>query len=109
MNRFARRSLLNALGLLAAVVFAFPVYWMVISAFKDRNDIQTYETVFLPVPTLDNFARAVNAPHFMEYLGNSLFVTFATLALALEDDGTISVLAEGEALLSRAGVTPVSA
>lgn len=83
MNRIARRGLVNLVGLAVALLFAFPVYWMVISAFKDRNDIQTYVPVFLPVPTLDNFVRAINAPHFTEYLGNSVFVTVSTLALAL--------------------------
>ncbi len=83
MNRTARRWVLNAIGVLAAIAFAFPVYWMVVSAFKTTNDIQTYVPIFLPVPTLDNFTRAINAPHFTEYLGNSVFVTFATLGLAL--------------------------
>ncbi len=83
MNRIVRRGLVNLVGLAVAFLFAFPVYWMVISAFKNRNDIQTYTPVFFPVPTLDNFVRAINAPHFTEYLGNSIFVTLATLALAL--------------------------
>lgn len=83
MNRIVRRSLLNTVGLVAAFLFAFPVYWMAISAFKNRYDIQAYTPVFFPMPTLDNFVHAIDAPHFTEYLGNSIFVTFSTLCLSL--------------------------
>ncbi len=83
MNRRARAIGINVVGGLVALVFVFPVYWMAISAFKDRNDIQTYTPVFLPIPTLDNFAHALDAPHFTEYLGNSIGVTAVTLVLAL--------------------------
>ncbi len=83
MNRRARAAAVNATGVFVALLFVFPVYWMAISAFKDRNDIQTYTPVFLPVPTLDNFVHALQAERFTEYLGNSIVVTGSTLLLAL--------------------------
>ena len=60
--RPALRVTANTVGVLAFLVAAFPVYWMVNSSFLDRNEIRN------PVPTwvpfggdLDNF-RTVFAP-----------------------------------------------
>jgi N,N'-diacetylchitobiose transport system permease protein len=66
------------------VAFAFPVYWMASTAFKQPGDIQTYVPKFVPwPPTLDNFATAVTRPHFPDYLRNSLVISVSTVLLAL--------------------------
>ena len=83
MSRGPRRTMLNVVGIAAALVFAFPVYWMVDTAFKGPDQIQTYVPVFIPTPTLDNFTKAIGQPHFTEFLRNSVLVTFATVGLAL--------------------------
>jgi N,N'-diacetylchitobiose transport system permease protein len=75
VSRRARTFALNAIALVAAVVFAFPVYWMVNTAFKRAEDIQTYVPVFIPVPTLDNFVKAVSQDHFTDFPRNSLVIT----------------------------------
>jgi N,N'-diacetylchitobiose transport system permease protein len=82
-SRRSSRISLGAIGLVATVLFAFPVYWMVNTAFKGPDEIQTYVPVFIPTPTLDNFVKAVNQPHFTDFLRNSLLVTFTTVALAI--------------------------
>ena len=79
-----RRVAVNAIGLLTIVAFAFPVYWMISSAFKQPGDIQTYVPKFLPLPpTLDNFTTAVTRPYFPDYLRNSLVISISTVVLAL--------------------------
>ncbi len=83
MNRRARSIVLNSTGLVVAFFFAFPVYWMFITAFKSAGDIQSYTPVFFPIPTLDNLAKAIDQPHFADYLRNSLVVTLVTLLLSL--------------------------
>ncbi len=83
MNRRARSIFLNSTGLVVAFLFAFPVYWMFITAFKSAGDIQSYTPVFFPIPTLDNLAKAIDQPHFADYLRNSLVVTLVTLLLSL--------------------------
>jgi N,N'-diacetylchitobiose transport system permease protein len=83
MSRRARSRLFDAIAVVAALLFAFPVYWMVITAFKSAGDMQTYVPVFFPAPTLDNFAKAVSQEHFTDFLRNSLVVTGVTLVLAL--------------------------
>jgi N,N'-diacetylchitobiose transport system permease protein len=83
VSRRAWSALLNTGGLIAALLFVFPVYWMVNTAFKPADQIQTYVPVFLPNPTLDNFVRAVSQPHFTDFLRNSLLITFSTVGLAI--------------------------
>ena len=83
-RRLARRIGLDTLGLAVVAFFAFPVYWMVITAVKPAIDVQTNPPQFLPVrPTLANFATALGRPFFWTYLRNSLLVTLAAVALAV--------------------------
>lgn len=84
MSRHASRIVINGIGLLAAAFFAFPVYWMVNSAFKPADQLQTYVPVFIPSPpTLDNFVTAINQPHFLDYVRNSVVISASTVLLAL--------------------------
>jgi N,N'-diacetylchitobiose transport system permease protein len=82
--RRLRRIAVNAIGLVTIIAFAFPVYWMASTAFKQPGDIQTYVPKFVPFPpTLDNFTTAVTRPHFPDYLRNSLVISISTVVLAL--------------------------
>jgi len=55
-RRTVARVATNLLGVVVIVVMAFPVYWMVISAFKPGKDLLTYTPQFFPTsPTLANF------------------------------------------------------
>jgi N,N'-diacetylchitobiose transport system permease protein len=82
--RTVRRVTLNAIGVATIVAFAFPVYWMASTAFKQPGDIQTYVPKFVPwPPTLDNFVTAVTRPHFLDFLRNSLVISLTTVFLAL--------------------------
>jgi N,N'-diacetylchitobiose transport system permease protein len=83
VSRRTRRFAINAIGLLAAAFFAFPVYWMINTAFKRPDQFQTYVPVFIPSPTLDNFAHALNQPHFLDFVRNSALVSLSTVLLAL--------------------------
>jgi N,N'-diacetylchitobiose transport system permease protein len=83
VSRRTRRIALNGLGLLVSIFFVFPVYWMVNTAFKSQEQFQTYTPVFIPSFTLDNFVKALNQPHFLDYVRNSVFVSVSTVILAL--------------------------
>jgi len=79
-----RRVGVNLIGIVAIILFAFPVYWMASTAFKQPGDVQTYVPKFLPIPpTLDNFVTAVTRPHFPDFLRNSVIVSVTTVLLAL--------------------------
>jgi len=79
----SRRVGANAFGVLLILAFGFPVYWMVITAFKPTIDITSYTPKFVPTrPTLSHFDDAISKPGFTTYLRNSLVVAISTVALA---------------------------
>nr|WP_245703603.1 carbohydrate ABC transporter permease [Streptomyces lushanensis] len=79
-----RRLPLHAAALLVFVLSVFPVYWMVLTAFKPTQDIQSQTPLFLPTSvTLDHFTKAVQADGFWLFWRNSLAVTASCVLLAL--------------------------
>jgi N,N'-diacetylchitobiose transport system permease protein len=74
----------NLLAAVVFLVFAFPVYWMLSTAFKPARYILDYTPRFLPHPfTVQHFIDAVSKPHFLDYVRNSLFVTLSAVLLSL--------------------------
>lgn len=73
---------LVALGVFA--VFAFPVYWMVLTSFRRGVDIQQPTPEFVPSPgTLQNYRKVFDRDFFWTAIKNSLTVTLCVLVLAL--------------------------
>jgi N,N'-diacetylchitobiose transport system permease protein len=82
--RRLRRAGWNALGLLVLVVMAFPVYWMVTTAFKPDDQIYGLTPTWLPLePTLQHFRDAMARPFFWDTVRNSLIVVTVTVVLSL--------------------------
>jgi N,N'-diacetylchitobiose transport system permease protein len=74
----------NIVGLLVFVVMVFPVYWMIATAFKSDNQINSYNPTWFPTQlTLQHFRSAVDTPGFWSDVGNSLIVVLATVVIAL--------------------------
>ena len=83
-RKVAQRVALNLTGLLVFVVMAFPVYWMVSTAFKPGIDVLSYEPQWIPErPTLANFRDAVGRPHFWDNVRNSLIVVSSVVLASL--------------------------
>jgi N,N'-diacetylchitobiose transport system permease protein len=83
-RRRVRKAGWNLLGLFVLVVMAFPVYWMVATAFKPGRDALSYTPQWIPLhPTLDNFSEAINRPHFWDSVKNSLIIVTVVVALSL--------------------------
>ncbi|MFE6869135.1 carbohydrate ABC transporter permease [Kitasatospora sp. NPDC057692] len=84
-----RRSLIgrawpNVVAVVLFVFFAFPVYWMISTAFKPTKDIASSTPVFIPFDaTLDHFKTAVNVPKFWTYTANSFIVTVLAVVMSL--------------------------
>jgi N,N'-diacetylchitobiose transport system permease protein len=79
-----RRGGLNALGVLVAAIALFPVYWMVLTSFRRRVEIQSPDPSFLPIPgTLNNYRRVFERDYFWTAMKNSLIVTGITVLVAL--------------------------
>ncbi|MGI5121422.1 carbohydrate ABC transporter permease [Marinactinospora thermotolerans] len=70
-------------ALLVAVVVAFPLYWMVLSALRPRAELEAGDaTPFTLSPSLDSFERVVLVDGFGRYLVNSLLVAGAVVVLS---------------------------
>jgi N,N'-diacetylchitobiose transport system permease protein len=66
------------------VLVAFPVYWMVATAFKPGPEVLSYEPVWLPRdPTLASFRDAISRPYFWSGVRNSLIVVVSVVAVSL--------------------------
>lgn len=84
MNRLLQRGWPTVAALVTIVAFAFPVYWMLVTALKPTLYVQTNPPRFLPLPfTLEHFRTAVTRPGFTGYLRNSLIVTLCAVLGAL--------------------------
>jgi N,N'-diacetylchitobiose transport system permease protein len=74
----------NALGLLVFGVIAFPVFWMISTAFKPGVDIISYTPTWIPLhPTLLHFHDAIHTPYFWTDAKNSLIIVGVVVALSL--------------------------
>jgi N,N'-diacetylchitobiose transport system permease protein len=77
-----RRWLWNAVAGAVIVMIAFPVYWMVVTSFRDNSDIRSAPQ-FLPIGTLENYRSVFERENFWSSFGNSIQVTLLTVAFAL--------------------------
>ncbi len=78
------RVLLTVLALVLSAVWAFPVYWMINSAFLSNVTLQSTNPTFLPFGgSIDNFRVVVAEPAFAQALGISLVVTVTTVIAAI--------------------------
>lgn len=78
------RWLLGALAVVVSMVWVFPIYWMISSAFLPTNRLQTPTPTFFPVDgTMANFRRVFADPSFFASFRISLAVTGLTLVAAI--------------------------
>lgn len=79
-----RRLPLTVSALFVCLIAVFPVYWMVLTAFKPTKDIQAPTPTFWPTTvSFDHFATAVRASGFWLFWRNSLVVSLGGVLLAL--------------------------
>jgi N,N'-diacetylchitobiose transport system permease protein len=75
---------LGAVGVLAAIFFGFPTYWLITTSFKTPGEVLSPKYDLIPTSaTLENFVSAFTKPGFPTYLANSLIVTLGSVAIAL--------------------------
>ncbi|HEY2058973.1 carbohydrate ABC transporter permease [Amycolatopsis sp. NBC_01480] len=79
-----QRVMLSVIGILVALVFFFPTYWMFTTSLKTPGDVLSPKYDLIPTSaTLSNFASALTKPGFVTYLSNSLIVTLGAVIAAL--------------------------
>src|SRR5690606_29684969 len=83
VRRFVRRPgrlAAETAALLTAAVVAFPLYWMVLGAFKPAGEIESTEPrPWTLAPTLDSFRRVFGQEDFGRYFLNSVVVAVAVV------------------------------
>jgi N,N'-diacetylchitobiose transport system permease protein len=82
--RRLHRAAWNLVGLLVLAVMVFPVYWMVSTAFKPDDEINSLTPTWFSLdPTLDHFRDATARPFFWVNVRNSVIVVSVTVVLSL--------------------------
>ncbi len=83
-RRRANRVAWNLVGLIILVIMVFPVYWMIATAFKPDDEINSLTpTWFSLEPTLKHFRDAMNRPFFWENVKNSVVIVLVTVGLSM--------------------------
>jgi N,N'-diacetylchitobiose transport system permease protein len=84
MNRALTRPLLNVAAIALALVWVFPVYWMLNSAFLPNRTLQSFEPTFFPVGgSWRNFTSAMADGSFMGALTMSISITLIVVSCCL--------------------------
>jgi sorbitol/mannitol transport system permease protein len=73
---------LSALTWVLAILFVFPLIWMILTSFKQEADAYTDPPRLFFKPTLEQFAGVVDRG-FLPYLANSAFVTVLVTLVVL--------------------------
>ena len=82
-RRRVRRMGWNAVGLAVFVIVVFPVFWMISTAFKPDDQINSATPKFVTGrPTLSHFTEAIHRPYFWANVKNSLIIVLVTVALS---------------------------
>lgn len=69
---------------LSSIIILFPVYWIVISSFKTKDEILTYPPKLFPEHlTIRNYITAFQEYNISIYLKNSLVITIFTVLLSI--------------------------
>jgi N,N'-diacetylchitobiose transport system permease protein len=84
-SRRRRRStaLWNLVGVLVFIALVFPVYWMLSTAFKPADEINSLTPTWLSLhPTLQHFRDAIHRPFFWDDVKNSLVIVGVSVGLS---------------------------
>ncbi|MCU1527063.1 MAG: sugar transporter permease, partial [Frondihabitans sp.] len=74
----------NTIAVVFSLVWIFPVYWMINTAFKPRPEVMTATPEFLPAhPTISNFVVAITQSDFLINLRNSVVVVIGAVLFSV--------------------------
>jgi multiple sugar transport system permease protein len=78
-----RQTLYHALLWLISLLFFSPVAWLMLSSFKNRDDILAVPAKLVFTPTLDNYAQLFQRNAFLQQLLNSFVMSVAAVIVAV--------------------------
>lgn len=79
MRKSLKRQLVNAVTILIALLWAFPILYMLLSSFK--TETQVILPTFVFSPTLENYRAVINDIFYL-HLKNSVIVTISTVLIS---------------------------
>ena len=83
-RRTAQRLGWNTVGIAVFVVMVFPVFWMISTAFKPDDQVNSVTPTWFPThPTLKHFRDALARPYFWTDVKNSVIIVLVTVAIAM--------------------------
>jgi sorbitol/mannitol transport system permease protein len=71
------------LGWVAAMIMAFPVFWMALAAFKTEQDAAAIPPKLFFTPTLANFVEMNERVGYLDHLWTSIVVSVTSTAIAI--------------------------
>ena len=86
-RRKSRKIVLNAVGVIVALVTLFPIFYMISTSFKPTTEIFSLTPHLLPDhPTWSNYAQVIDGSvigiPYWTFLRNSLFVTLTAVVIS---------------------------
>ncbi|MGP4039764.1 carbohydrate ABC transporter permease [Gracilibacillus sp. D59] len=76
--------MLNIIGILLVAIFLFPVYWMIITAFKNQSEIFQSTPTFWPQNfQLESFAEILKDNVFQYFLNSLIISSLATIIVLI--------------------------
>ena len=77
-----RKGLTYTILTVLSVLYLFPVFWVVVSSFKDQNELYQWPPSLFPAnPTFQNYVIAFDSGNFDIYFLNSTIVTITSTLL----------------------------
>lgn len=61
----------------------FPIAWLILTSFKQPQDIMVTPPRFLFTPTLDNYVYALQKANFAQFIGNTLYVSVVSTMIVI--------------------------
>jgi ABC-type glycerol-3-phosphate transport system permease component len=86
MARSSQRAgrLLHQIAMAAvAVIFAFPLYWVVVTAFNTHGGVFSIPPNFLPAFHTGAFTYVLTHTHWLRYMANTVFIAGSTVVLVI--------------------------
>lgn len=68
---------------IVAILFFFPIFWMVLTSFKTELEAISVPPSFVFEPTFDNYALVQERTNYARYAWNSIVTSFGGTALAM--------------------------
>ena len=84
-GRRLSNSFWGVVAWIAGMIFVFPVIWMVLTSFKQSNDVTTNPPVWFFTPTVEHFTKVLDSnitPFLLNSLMASVFSTLLVVVLA---------------------------